>query len=64
MRANSICKSTFLKVTFLLLTTGQVFCQKKTEEEFLGKADLYKAKKSALEYLSDSLIVKKIWNHF
>ena len=69
MRAISFCKSTFLKIIILLLSTGQIFCQKKTEEEFLGKADLYKAKKSALEYLGDSLIVKKygtisdaIWN--
>jgi len=69
MRAISFCKSTFFKVILLLLSTVQVFCQKKTEEEFLGKADLYKAKKSALEYLGDSLIVKKygtisdaIWN--
>ena len=59
MRADSIFKSTFLKIIFLLLSTGQIFCQKKAEEEFLGKADLYKAKKSALEYLGNSLIVKK-----
>ena len=69
MRAISFYKSTFLKIIILLLSTGQIFCQKKTDEEFLGKADLYKAKKSALEYLGDSLIVKKygtisdaIWN--
>jgi len=43
--------------------------QKKGESDFSGKADLYKAKKEALDYLRDSQIVKKygiisdsIWN--
>ncbi len=69
MKTIFFCRSTFFKVIFFVLSTGQIFCQKKTEEEFLGKADLYKAKKIALEYLGDSLTVKKfglisdaIWN--
>lgn len=52
------------------MSIGSVFGQKETKEDFLDKADLYKAKKSALEYLSDSIIVKKygiisdaIWNY-
>jgi aminobenzoyl-glutamate utilization protein B len=47
-----------------------VFSQKKSDDGFLGKADLYKAKKDAFEYLGDSTIVKKfgnisdlIWNY-
>ena len=70
MRTLSLRKSTFLKIIFIFLSTGLIFAQKKAEDDFLGKADLYKAKKSALEYLGDSLIVKKfgiisdaIWNY-
>jgi aminobenzoyl-glutamate utilization protein B len=58
-----------LTIVFIFLSPGLIFSQKKAEEDFLGKADLYKSKKNALEYLSDSLIVKKfgvisdaIWN--
>jgi len=46
-----------------------IFGQKKSDDGFLGKAELYKAKKTALDYLSDGLIVEKygiisdsIWN--
>ena len=53
----------------LSMTTSLIFGQNKGAEGKLGKADLYKAKKSALEYLGDSNIVKKfgfisdsIWN--
>ena len=70
MRILSLNRSTFLKIVFIFLSTGLIFSQKKEEENFLGKADLYKAKKSALEYLGDSLVVKKygiisdaIWNY-
>jgi aminobenzoyl-glutamate utilization protein B len=55
---------------YFIMLTLPVSAQKKDEENFLGKADLYKAKKSALGYLSDSLIVRKygiisdaIWNY-
>jgi aminobenzoyl-glutamate utilization protein B len=70
MRTFFLRRSTFLKIIFIFLSTGLIFGQKKVEEGLLGKADLYKAKKSALEYLGDSLIVKKfgiisdaIWNY-
>lgn len=52
-------QKTLLSVLFLFSLAGVLIGQKKEEEKFLGKADMYKAKKSALEYLSDSLIVKK-----
>jgi aminobenzoyl-glutamate utilization protein B len=70
MRTFSLRRSTFLKIIFIFLSTGLIFAQKKAEDDFHGKADLYKAKKSAFEYLGDSLIVKKfgiisdaIWNY-
>ncbi len=53
-----------------LVTANTLLAQKKDDENLLGKADMYKAKKSALEYLDDSLIVRKfgnisdaIWNY-
>jgi aminobenzoyl-glutamate utilization protein B len=52
-------RKVFITIILLILSTALIFSQKEGEDEFLGKADLYKAKKSALEYLSDSLIVKK-----
>jgi aminobenzoyl-glutamate utilization protein B len=52
---------------FIFLSSGVLFAQK---NNIPGKSDLYKAKKTALEYLSDSLIIKKfglisdsIWNY-
>jgi len=62
--------SVFITLIFTLCPVSSVLSQKKVEEGFLGKADLYKAKKNALEYLNDSVIVKKfgmisdlIWNY-
>ena len=52
-------KGTLLKIAFVFFSSGLVFAQKKSDDVFLGKADLYKAKKNALEYLGDSLIVRK-----
>jgi len=56
--------------TVLLGFSLQVSAQKNKEEEYLGKADLYKAKKNILEYLSDTVTVRKyglisdaIWNY-
>ena len=70
MRTITLCRSRFIKIIIFIFSTGLIFAQKKTEDGFLGKADLYKAKKSALEYLGDTLIVKKfgiisdaIWNY-
>ncbi len=69
MKTISVCRITFITIIFILLSAGNILCQKKTEEELLGKADLYKAKKNALEYLGDSQVIKKygaisdaIWN--
>jgi aminobenzoyl-glutamate utilization protein B len=45
--------------TFLTYTSLQISGQKNKEEDYLGKADLYKAKKNLLEYLSDTTIVRK-----
>jgi aminobenzoyl-glutamate utilization protein B len=62
--------SVFITLIFTFCPTSPVLSQKKVEDGFLGKADLYKAKKNALEYLGDSMIVKKfgmisdlIWNY-
>jgi aminobenzoyl-glutamate utilization protein B len=62
-------RSVFITIIFLSLST-LVFGQKKGESGFLGKADLYHAKRDALEYLGDSIIVRKygiisdlIWNY-
>jgi aminobenzoyl-glutamate utilization protein B len=70
MRALSNFRLFALKTVLVFLSVNSVFAQKKADDGFLGKADLYKAKKSALEYLGDSLIVKKygkisdaIWNY-
>jgi aminobenzoyl-glutamate utilization protein B len=69
MRTFFYLRGLLLVAIILLLTTDLSFSQKKGEEVLPVKADLYKAKKSALDYLSDSLIVKKfgkisdaIWN--
>ncbi len=41
------------------ITSSPVSGQKKPDEGKLGKADMYKAKKSALEYLGDSAVVRE-----
>jgi aminobenzoyl-glutamate utilization protein B len=63
-------RSMYLKIILIFITAGLTYSQKKEDTGLLGKADLYKAKKNALEYLDDSLIVKKygnisdlIWNY-
>ena len=70
MTAITFNRIAFLILILTLLPADLIFCQKNKEEDFLGKADLYKAKKDAIEYLNDSLIVRKfgnisdaIWNH-
>lgn len=49
----------FITIILLFIAASLTFGQKKGEEGFLGKADLYKAKKSALDYLGDSSVVRK-----
>lgn len=57
-------------ILIFLLTGMHLSAQVKDEGELLGKAELYKAKKSTLEYLSDTSIINKfgmvsdaIWNY-
>ncbi|MBG0858418.1 MAG: amidohydrolase [Bacteroidales bacterium] len=50
---------TIALIVILFLSAIPVYTQKKTEPGFLGKADLYKAKKDAFDYLGESMIVKK-----
>jgi aminobenzoyl-glutamate utilization protein B len=63
-------RNSVLTIVVLFLLCEMIFGQKRQEENLTGKADLYKAKKSALNYLDDSLIVRKfgtisdaIWNY-
>ena len=69
MRIYSGYKNIILITLLFFLLTDIISGQKRTEEIFLGKADLYKVKKIALNYLEDSLVIKKfgsisdaIWN--
>jgi aminobenzoyl-glutamate utilization protein B len=48
-----------VSICFVFLVIIQIQAQKKTEDNYLGKADLYKAKKTALEYLGDSSVIRK-----
>jgi aminobenzoyl-glutamate utilization protein B len=59
----TLCSYPRILVLFLLLTiTGLLSSQEKEEETWLGKADLYKAKSSALDYLNDTMIIRKYGN--
>ena len=64
-----IYRNVLIKVMLFFISVSVLHSQKKTDDNLLGKADLYRAKKTALEYLGDSLVVKKyggisdaIWN--
>ena len=57
-------------IILILFSTGIILCQKKAEPALPVKADMYKEKKVALDYLSDTLNIKKygtisdaIWNY-
>lgn len=70
MKNISILKITTLNLIFIFCLVGMIPAQKKTDNGFLGKADLYRAKRNAIDYLSDSVIVQKyghisdaIWNY-
>ncbi len=58
-------KTRNIKHTLILLCAGIIFpvfivsAQKDKDEDFPGKAGMYKAKKTALEYLSDSSVLLK-----
>jgi aminobenzoyl-glutamate utilization protein B len=69
MRNTISSKSLILILVSILVSTGQLLSQKKAEPDLPVKADLYKEKKTALDYLSDSINVRKygtisdaIWN--
>lgn len=53
------CRKVFITIISIIITATLIYGQKKNEDGFLGKADLYKAKKSALEYLGDVSVVGK-----
>ena len=55
-------KSFIFTAATVFLSLSGTFAQVKNEGSFLGKADLYKAKKNAIEYLSDSLVIRKFGN--
>lgn len=56
----SLAFKCILFLAFLIITPGYMtYGQKKTDGAMLGKADMYKAKKTALDYLGDGSIVKK-----
>jgi len=66
----SILKGSCLLIILILISTLNALSQKKQDPGLLGKADLYKEKKTALDYLADTLNIKKygaisdaIWNY-
>lgn len=70
MRTPSLSRIILTVISLLLLSSNILNSQKKDEDNFLGKAELYKAKKSAIDYLSDSsnvtrfgIISDAIWNY-
>lgn len=59
MKRSFLHKYLVTAVIFFFLPLILIFSQKKSENDFPGKADLYKAKKYALEYLGESMVVAK-----
>ena len=59
MRFKLLFKIPKLIFTILIFSSALLSGQKKSAEPSYGKADLYKAKKTALAYLEDSLVVKR-----
>ena len=59
MRQIFILRTILILISIFLILSNPLKAQKKSEENYLGKADLFKAKKTALEYLSDSSIIRK-----
>ena len=59
-----------IKVIFFFSSSGLITAQKSNGDTLHSKSDLYQAKSSALEYLGDSLTIRKfgiisdaIWNY-
>jgi len=70
MKSLSNSRIILLTITLLTIFYCQLPAQKNKDEEYLGKADLYKTKKNLLEYLSDTAVIRKyglisdaIWNY-
>jgi aminobenzoyl-glutamate utilization protein B len=59
MKTGAISSRIFLFVFLLVISATSASGQKKNDEGYLGKADLYKAKKSAIDYLNEGTIVEK-----
>jgi aminobenzoyl-glutamate utilization protein B len=69
MNAKKNFNSIIILVLLMYIPECISYAQKKSDNGFLGKADQYKAKKAAFDYLSDGSIVEKygiisdsIWN--
>ena len=58
MKTIVLFKSVIISGFFCLILTSPLLGQKKAENEFYGKADLYKAKKSAIDYLSNAAVIR------
>ena len=63
-------KALLVLSTGLIVSSLDLSAQKNKDEDYLGKADMYKAKKTLIEYLSDTNVVRKygiisdaIWNY-
>lgn len=59
MKRIILLKYIFVAIIFFTLSVSLNFSQKKSDGDFTGKADLYKAKKRALDFLGDSMTVKQ-----
>lgn len=62
MKICPFLRNTFLTLIIIILSSDLIFSQKKNEDNFLGKADLYRAKINALGYLDDTLNIRKFGN--
>jgi aminobenzoyl-glutamate utilization protein B len=69
MRTKFLPRITVFSILLVILSILPVFSQKKTADNIPGPTDLYKAKKSALDYLGNNQVIKKfgiisdsIWN--
>ncbi|MBK7133526.1 MAG: amidohydrolase [Bacteroidales bacterium] len=59
MRKSFLIRTIFFLIALISIASNTLQAQKKNEGTYLGKADLYKAKKTALEYLGDSTAIRK-----
>jgi hypothetical protein len=59
MKTIVLFKYVIISGLFLLILSSSLLSQKKAENEFYGKADLYKAKMNAIDYLSNAAVIRK-----